>query len=365
MDKYVYLDNAATSLLKPESVYDAVNNAMRECGNPGRSGHKHATSSGKIIGEARMLCARLFNAPTPESIIFTYNATVAINMAIKGFIKPGDHVITSNMEHNSVSRPLHQLGQPTTKIEMDLSELKKAVRPDTKLVVCSHISNVTGAVNDIESIGKFCKENEITFLVDAAQSAGSIPINVEYIDMLAFPGHKGLLGPQGTGGLYLRPGLKLKTLVEGGTGSASESLQQPESYPDKLESGTPNTPGLAGLAAGVRFVIENFDDIIKKENELMNRLVDGIAEIKGIKLVGGYHGSSVASFVFNNIAPAEAAIMLDAGFGIAVRSGLHCAADAHETLGTLKSGGTLRISPNFFNTVEDIDYCLMALGNIS
>jgi selenocysteine lyase/cysteine desulfurase len=246
--KIVYLDNAATSFPKPESVYEAVLKTMREeCGNPGRAGHRLSLSAGRNVNEARVLCARLFNAQSPENIVFTPNTTVALNIAIKGIVEPGDHVITSSLEHNSVSRPLHyleQAGVRVTKLPTDLryglsaGDIEKAVTPDTKLVVCTHVSNVTGTINDIASIGAFCGSKGIHLLVDAAQSAGSRAIDVQNtrVDMLAFPGHKGLLGPQGTGGLYIRPGLELKTIIQGGTGSESESLSQPEIMPDRFVS---------------------------------------------------------------------------------------------------------------------------------
>ena len=373
----IYLDNAATSFPKPEGVYEAVLSAMRECGgNPGRSGHKLSISAGRIIDEARFLCTKLFNAESSDNIVFTSNTTAALNIAIKGILKPGDHVITTAFEHNSVSRPLHSLEQldvTVTKLPVDISgglnvqDIKKAVRPDTKLVVCAHVSNVTGTVNDIAAIGEFCREQEIPFLVDAAQSAGVRAIDLQSmrVDMLAFPGHKGLLGPQGTGGLYIRPGLELKTIIQGGTGSASESLMQPDGAPEKFESGTPNTPGLAGLAAGVRFILEQgIEKIEQREVELVNRLLDGIMSISGVRLIGpgpGHGRSGVVSVCLDSMAPAEAALTLDAAFNIAARSGLHCARDVHHSIGTLETGGTLRISPGYFNSEEDIDNCLTAL----
>jgi selenocysteine lyase/cysteine desulfurase len=285
-------------------------------------------------------------------------------------------VITSSLEHNSVSRPLYALqtiGVEVTKLPTDIcsglnaDDINKALRPHPKQVVATHISNVTGTINDIASIGAFCREQGILFLVDAAQSAGVKAIDVQAmnIDLLAFPGHKGLLGPQGTGGLYIRPGLELKTIIEGGTGSSSELLAQPESLPEKFESGTLNVPGLAGLAAGIRFILEtNITEIERQETALINRLLDGITSINGIRLIGpgqGQYRGSVVSLVLEKTPAADAALMLDAAFNIAVRSGLHCSADAHHSIGTLKRGGTLRISPNFFNCEADIDYCLTAL----
>ncbi|MDR1204934.1 MAG: aminotransferase class V-fold PLP-dependent enzyme [Peptococcaceae bacterium] len=373
----IYLDNAATSFPKPESVCLAVDKAMREaCGNPGRSGHRLSLAAGRLVEEARLLCANLFHARSANEIIFTHNATAALNLGVKGAVGPGDHIITSTLEHNSVARPLYyleQAGAEVTKIPTDIhngldpDDVKRALRPNTKLVVCAHISNVTGTVSDIAAIGSFCRQNGLLFMADAAQSAGAAPIDVQSmnIDLLAFPGHKGLLGPQGTGGLYIREGVRLNPLIQGGTGSRSESLLQPEDPPEKFESGTLNTPGLAGLAAGIRFLLEQgINEIQRKENTLTKRLIEGIRDIRGIHIIGpgpDRRRGSVVSIRLDAASPGEAALMLDAAFGIAVRSGLHCASDAHRAAGTLESGGTVRISPGCMNTLEDIEACLAAL----
>jgi len=377
MERLIYLDNAATSFPKPEGVYEAVLQAMRENGgNSGRSGHRLSLAAGRIVQDARMQCARLFGAPSSAQIIFTSNATMALNIAIKGTLAPGEHVITSSLEHNAVARPLHALAQTgvtVTKLPTDLQHglnadaVKKALRSNTKLVVCTHVSNVTGTVNDIASIGALCRENRIVFLVDAAQSAGSRHIDVEKmcIDLLAFPGHKGLLGPQGTGGLYVRLGLELKTMIEGGTGSASESLAQPEAMPEKFESGTLNAPGLAGLAAGVRFIMEQGVEAIgQREAALTNRLIEGISDMTGIAVIGpgaGQGRAGVVSVRFEKLFSEEAALLLDTAFHIAVRGGLHCAGDAHRSIDARERGDTLRISPYIFNSEEEIDQCLAAL----
>ena len=373
----IYLDNAATSFPKPESVYAAVNKALREeCGNPGRSGHRLSLAAGRIIDDARMLCAQILHAPSPDTIVFTHNTTTALNIAIKGILSPGDHVLTTSLEHNSVTRPLYALqdaGIEVTKLPTDVccgadvSAIAKALRRNTKLIICTHISNVTGTQNDIAAIGAFCREHGVTFLVDSAQSAGSRRIDVQdmRIDMLAFPGHKGLFGPQGTGGLYIRPGLALRTILQGGTGSASESLAQPETLPARFENGTLNTPGLAGLAAGIRFVLEQgVETIERREAGLINRLLEGIDSLKGVRIIGpgaGRPRGSVVSVYLDAMPPLSAACIFDSSFCIAVRSGLHCASDAHRSLGTLEQGGTLRISPGYWNTNEDIDKCLQAL----
>jgi len=375
---FIYLDHAATSFPKPEVVYQAVDKALREeCGNPGRSNHRLALSATRVVEEARMLCARLFHAPSPDSIVFTNNTTTALNMSIRGSVSPGEHVITSSLEHNSVTRPLNYLadsGGEVTKIPTDLhtglslTALEQAVQKNTKLVVCTHISNATGTVNDIAAIGEFCQRKGILFLVDGAQSAGMRPIDVQKmeIDLFAFPGHKGLLGPQGTGGLYIRPQVELTTILQGGTGNHSESLDQPHSSPERYESGTLNIPGLAGLAAGVRYLLDvGISAVAKHEQELTTRLLKGIAQISGITLFGPdetVERGNVVSIRFDHISVAEAALMMDAAFSIAVRGGLHCSADAHRTMGTLENGGTLRISPGYLNTIEEIEQCLEALA---
>ncbi len=377
----IYLDNAATSWPKPETVYAAVDQALRQYGgNSGRGSHSMSLAAGELIYEARMLCAKLFHAARPECICFTSNTTDALNLAIKGILKPGDHVITSSMEHNSVSRPLKKLENrnvETTKVftspatGMDLNALEKAFRKNTKLVVCNHISNVTGTINPMKEISQLCRKHDVLFLLDAAQSAGLAEIDVkeDKIDLMAFPGHKGLLGPQGTGGLYIRDGLVLDTLKEGGTGTQSERYDQPEQKPERYESGTLNLPGLAGLAAGLKYIIkEGFGNIERKEAELTNQLLNGLCLIDGIKIYGPAAGKprgSIVSITLEQISPTEASIMLDSAFQIAVRAGLHCARDAHDTLGTIDQGGVLRISPNYFNTKQDIEKCIEAIQLIS
>ncbi|MTI95900.1 MAG: aminotransferase class V-fold PLP-dependent enzyme [Firmicutes bacterium] len=377
----IYLDNAATSWPKPESVYSAVTKAMREAsGNPGRSGHKLSLAAHRTIEEARLLAAQLFNLSNPETIVFTLNATDSLNLALKGCLEPGDHVITSSMEHNSVARPLEELqarGIEVTKVEtspvdgINMETLKAAIKSNTKLVAITHVSNVTGTVNPIAEIGVLCRERKLRLLIDAAQSAGTIPIDVNKcnIDLLAFPGHKGLLAPQGTGGLYIRDGLSLKTIREGGTGSRSELLTQPPTGPERYESGTPNTPGIAGLAAGIRYILEaGVETIQHREAQLASRLITGLQRIPGLTIHGPPAGptrSGVVSVTFADMDVVEAALILDNAFNISVRSGLHCAPDAHNTLGTLASGGTLRISIGCFNSEQDIDKCIEAINSLA
>ncbi|MDR1480911.1 MAG: aminotransferase class V-fold PLP-dependent enzyme [Planctomycetaceae bacterium] len=384
----VYLDNATTSFPKPESVYRVVECFMRDCGgSAGRSGHYAAIEAQRIIDDARLLCAGLLNAPSPQNIIFTPNATTAINIALKGILSTNDNVVFGSFEHNAVTRPLYSLskcGISVTKIESDLDsgldkeQLKNAIRSDTRLVICNHVSNVFGTENDVVGIGRICRESGVLFMVDAAQSAGVKLIDVQgmCIDLLAFSGHKSLFGLQGTGGLYVASGVQVRPLIEGGTGSAAvgvmssdEMFEQPAKLPDKLESGTINTHGIVGLAAGLRFIFETgIDRIAAKELELVSRLVNGLQEINGIRVISPakkFNRGSVVSFQHDSIPPDQIAAILDTGFGIAVRSGLHCAFAPHQTIGTIKSGGTVRISPNYFNNESEIDYCIDAIRKIS
>lgn len=376
----IYLDNAATTWPKPETVYRAVEKAMREQGgNPGRSGHHMSLEAGKVIEETRLLLSRLFHAPEPKRVIFTLNTTEAINLGLKGILKPGDHVISGSMEHNSVARPLEHVMQndvAVTKVRsspiagVDPLDIQKAIRRNTRMVVINHASNVTGTINPIAEIGGLCRKHGIILLVDAAQTAGTIPIDIQNmkIDLLAFPGHKGLLGPQGVGGLYISPEVSLLPFKQGGTGSDSRSLFQPEQSPDRYESGTPNTPGIAGLGAGVKFILaEGLEVIRTKEQELTGRLLKGLQEIPGVTVYGpstSQARAAVVSLNIHGIDALEVAMILDQAFDIAVRGGLHCAPDAHRELGTLDQG-TIRISLGYFNTEEDIDRVLSALQCIA
>ncbi|KXZ40750.1 cysteine desulfurase family protein [Alkalithermobacter thermoalcaliphilus JW-YL-7 = DSM 7308] len=372
----IYLDNAATTFPKPESVYNEVLNCMKNYGaNPGRAGHKLALQAGRVIYETRENLCKLFNIRNPMNIIFTYNATDSLNLAIKGFLNSGDHVITTSMEHNSVIRPikaLEKIGVENTIVNCDkygqlnVEDIKKAIKPNTKLIVTTHASNVCGTLIDIESIGKIAREMGITYLVDAAQTAGVYDIDVEKmnIDMLALPGHKGLLGPQGTGILYIKDGIDLRHLKEGGTGSKSEELTQPHILPDRYESGTPNTPGIAGLNEGVKFILkEGIDKIRKHEEELTEYFIKELEKIESVKIYGPKDVKKQCSVVSINILDedsSEISYILDSVFDIATRSGLHCAPLAHKTLGTFEQG-TVRFSIGYFNTKKDIDKAIQAL----
>ncbi|MBM7615579.1 aminotransferase class V-fold PLP-dependent enzyme [Alkaliphilus hydrothermalis] len=375
----IYLDNAATTYPKPESVYEAILHQMKNFGaNPGRSGHKMAIEAGRSIFNARELVARLFNIDNPMQIIFTSNATEALNLAIKGLLKAGDHVITTSMEHNSVLRPittLEKIGVKNTIIQcsgagyVEPSDVKKAINENTKLIVMTHASNVTGTLMPIEEIGKIAKEAGINFLVDAAQTAGVYEIDVKKlnIDLLALPGHKGLLGPQGTGLLYIREGLDIMHFKEGGTGSKSEELVQPEMLPDRYESGTPNTPGIAGLAKGIEFIMETgLDKIRQHEEALTQQFIDEISHIHQVKIYGPKDAKRQAAVVSINIGEedsSEIAYILDKVFNIAVRPGLHCAPHTHKTIGTFEQG-TVRFSFGYFNKKEDVEAAVAAIKEI-
>lgn len=376
----IYLDNAATTWPKPEAVYYAMERCMKEIGgNPGRSGHKVALAAGRGIYAVREKLSRLFGIKDPERVVFTLNATEALNLAIRGVLCEGDHVITTSMEHNSVIRPLHLLekkGVKTDKVTcspegfLDVAMLERKIRPNTKLICVTHASNVSGTILPIAEVGKVARKHGIMFLVDAAQTAGILPIDVETmnIDMLAFPGHKGLYGPQGTGGLFLRAGINPEPLKAGGTGSLSESDEQPDFAPDRFESGTPNTVGIVGLGAGVDFVLETgLEKIRTHEQKLLRRLLDGLKEIKQIKVYGPESPEERVGVIpinIGNIGSSEVCFVLDQGFDIATRSGLHCAPWAHRTLGTLEQGA-VRISLSYFNTEAEIDKTIEALHQIA
>ena len=377
----IYLDNAATSFPKPESVYEAVDHFNRCVGaNPGRSGYATAREAERIIDETRGLLARLFHVDRRSQIVFTANATEALNLALKGLLQPGDHVVTTATDHNSVLRPMRSLKErrqiDVTWVKCDSAgfihpeDVHAALRSNTRLVCITHASNVTGALHDIKTISSLVHANGTLLLVDAAQTAGCVPIDVQemQIDLLAFTGHKGLLGPQGTGGLYIKPGIEIQPLREGGTGSESSSDRQPEKMPDRFEGGTHNTPGLAGLGAGVRFVLETGVEAIQAhERVLMERLLDRLVSIPGVKIYGPPCGSpqvAVVSFALENWPPLNLSHLLASGFDIATRSGLHCAPLIHQYLGTSDTG-TVRVSIGYFNTLDDINALCDALKQIA
>lgn len=378
----VYFDNAATSWPKPEGTYSAMDRFSRVIGgSPGRSGHRLSIESGRVIMNTRDSLARLFGIDDPFRLVFTKNATEALNLAIAGLLSPGDHVITSSMEHNSVMRPLRALESRGVELSVircspwggfDPGDLLPAIRTNTKLVVLTHASNVTGTIMPVRDVGNIVKDYGLIFCVDAAQTAGAVPIDIVgmNIDLLAFSGHKSLFGPQGTGGLYIRKGLeeKIKPIIVGGTGSRSEFEVQPDFLPDKYESGTLNTGGIAGLGAGVEYIIAwGVDTIRAGEIALTQQFLNGLKSIEGIRIYGPGDASrqiSVVSFNLDGMTPSEASFAFDERFGIMSRPGLHCAPSAHRTIGTF-SEGTVRFSFGSFNTEEEISYALDAIRQLS
>ncbi len=376
----IYFDSAATTWPKPTEVWQAMENCIRFTGaNPGRSGHQMAIKAGKLVDEARELLATLFNITNPDRIIFTLNATEALNLGIKGLLKPGDHVITSSMEHNSVTRPLYVLqskGIEVTKVScardggIKVEDIEKAVRPNTTAIVITHASNVTGTLMPIAEIGRLAKKKGLYFIVDAAQTAGVFNINVSFmnIHLLAFPGHKGLYGPTGTGGLYIAEGLELTPLKEGGTGSMSEVPGQPNLMPERYESGTLNSVGIAGLAAGLKFLrSEGTEKVRQHEMELTQRFLKGAGKIKGLTLYGPaeiHERAPVVSFSLAGKATGMVGTVLDKQYNIACRAGLHCAPDAHSTLGTFDQK-LVRFSFSYFNKEEEVDYAIGTLAEIA
>jgi cysteine desulfurase family protein len=375
----VYLDNAATSWPKPEAVYRALDHFMREVGaTPGRGGHRREEEAQHIADQARQVLARLFNAPDPQGVAFTMNATQAINMALKGLLRPGDHVVTSSIEHNALWRPLKALEQRGVQVTavpcasdgaLDPADVEAALRPETRLAAMLHGSNVLGTILPIAEIGKVCRHRGVPFLVDAAQTAGAYPIDVEamHIDLLAFAGHKGLYGPHGTGGLVVRPGVALETWVEGGSGVESASETMPEALPARLEAGTHNAAGIAGLLAGVRFVLEQGVERIRThEMGMAALLIKGLREIPGVTVLGPdalTRRTAVVSVTVEGYAPDQLATVLDQAFDVATRGGLHCAPQAHRTAGTLGCGA-LRFSPGYLTTAEDVRYAVESLREI-
>lgn len=361
-------------------VIEAMTKCVQEyAANPGRGSHLMAVQASRVLFDARKQLAKLFHISNPNDIAFTPNTTEALNLAIKGFLKEEDHVISTGIEHNSVRRPLEYLAR-TRKVKVtyipanakgyiDLSDLKKEITAKTKLVVCSHSSNLLGTILPVGEIGNICKAHGIKFLVDAAQTAGILPIDVQAmgIDLLAFPGHKGLLGPQGTGGLYISPDIDLEPLIHGGTGSQSEAIDQPAVRPDRYESGTHNTPGIAGLAEGVKFVQQvGVENIHRKEWELTQQLMEGLMKIEGLELFGpdlGEEKTGIVSFRMRGTDASEIAFILDQSFQIAVRSGFHCTPLAHQSAGTYETG-SVRASVGYFTTAQEVDVLVSSVKEI-
>jgi len=378
--KGIYLDNAATSWPKPEAVYTAIDHFNRSIGgNPGRGTTSFALTSASVVLETRELLAQLFHINDPLRIAFTLNITEALNLALKGTLVPGDHLIISSMEHNALVRPAFTLAEHGVEITivpcnseglLDPRKLVSAIKKNTKMVGLQLASNVTGTIQPVAEAGQICRERGILFLVDSAQGAGVLPIDVQrqVIDILTFTGHKGLYGPQGTGGIYVRPGISITPLKEGGTGSQSQDTKQPQFMPDCLESGTLNTPGIVGLGAGVRFVLEQGIDAIRlHEQKLTEFLWDHLAGIDKVKRYGMpsmKDRTAILSVSVDGMDSQEVSLLLEKEFGIVTRGGLHCTPLAHQTIGTLEQG-TSRLSPGFFNTEREMEAVITAIAAIA
>ncbi|MGI9648975.1 MAG: aminotransferase class V-fold PLP-dependent enzyme [Acidimicrobiia bacterium] len=375
----VYFDNAATSWPKPPGVRTAMDEYFGAAGgNPGRSGHRMSIAAARLVEDARALLGRLFNAGDPSRMILTKNATEALNLAICGLAGPGDHVITSSIEHNSVMRPLRYLesfGLELTTVEcspegtLDPADVAAAFRPNTRLLVTLHGSNVLGTLLPIQNLAQLAAQNGVPYLVDASQTAGAAQIDVQSlgIGLLAFPGHKALLGPTGTGALYIHEGIELKPIMWGGTGSRSDLEFQPDFAPDMYESGTLNVAGLAGLAAGIRHILDiGIESIEAHERSLVGRFLSGAAQIPGLTVHGPPgldERCGVISFNVDGLAPSDVGVVLDRDFSILSRVGLHCAPGAHRTIGTFPTG-SVRFGFGPSNTESEVDVALEALSEL-
>ena len=374
----IYFDNAATSFPKPTKVIEAVSGCLTNyCANPGRSGHKPALAASRAVYRAREEIAGFFNIEDPLRVIFTSGATESLNLALKGALRKGDNVLATSMEHNSVLRPLSRLKEDGVEISIiecskeglaDIKDIDNGIRPNTKMVVCTHASNVTGTVMPIKEIGEVCRKHGVLLLVDAAQTAGVLDIDVKdmNIDLLAAPGHKSLMGMQGIGVLYISERAVITQLKEGGTGSSSKKTVQPDVIPDKYESGTLNLPGIVSVSAGLSFIKEiGLSSLRAHEENLTRMFLECVRSIKGVT-VYGHNGPATATVALNldSIGSSELAYILDEEFGICTRAGLHCAPLAHMTLGTLETAA-VRFSFGFFNTGDEIMKSIDAIYKIS
>ena len=375
----IYFDNAATTLQKPACVVQAVTEAMCSLGNSGRGVHSGALSAARIIYETRMALADLFGAESPERIAFTANSTQALNIAIKGVLKPGDHAIATALEHNSVLRPLYEMEEQGTELtilsadrmgSIRYEDFEKALRPTTRAVVTTHGSNLTGNLLDIGRIGAFARKHGLIYIVDASQTAGVFDIDVRrmHIDILCFTGHTGLLGPQGTGGLYVREGITVRPLLSGGSGVQTYLKKHPPQMPTALEAGTLNGHGIAGLGAALRYIQETgLPAIRQKEQELMWAFYTQVRQIPGITVYGDFSSSDRCAIVSLNVRDYDSGEVSDAlseEYGIATRPGAHCAPLMHEALGTVEQGA-VRFSFSHYNTKEEIEIAVSALRELA
>ncbi len=375
----IYLDNAATTMRKPQEVIDAVVAAMSSMGNAGRGVNDASLSASRIIYDTRERICRMVNGTDPRQVVFTCNSTESLNIAIRGLLAPGDHVITTMLEHNSVLRPLYDLETKGTSLTIvksdrkgnfDIEDIKNAVRPKTKMIVCTNGSNLTGNYVDPRPIGEFARERGILFVVDASQTAGVFPIDVQEmkIDVLCFTGHKGLLGPQGTGGMYVREGVAIHPLKAGGTGVQTYSRTQPVQMPTALEAGTLNGHGIAGLHAALLYLEEyGIDAVRAKEQKLMRRFYEGVRDIENVTVYGDFDTMDRCAIVTLNIGDYDSSEVSDAlltEYGISTRAGGHCAPLMHEALGTVEQGA-VRFSFSHYNTEEEVDAAIKAVRELA
>lgn len=376
----IYLDNAATTLHKPPQVAEAVLRAMGAMGNCARGTHGEALHAARMVYDTREKLARLFGCPRADHVIFTCNATEALNIAICGLIRPGDHVVTTDLEHNSVLRPLYRLEREQgvrlsfvpadEKGRVDYDVFEKCITPNTRAVVCTHASNLTGNVLDIARIAAMAHDKGALCIVDASQSAGCLPIDMEKmgLDVVCFTGHKGLMGPQGTGGLCIRPGVEIAPFKVGGTGIQSYSETQPEAYPTRLEAGTLNGHGIAGLHAALEFLEQTgLDAIHNRENGLMRRFYEGVRQIPGVTVYGDFEAAQRGAVVSLNIRDYDSGEVADAlseEYGIATRPGAHCAPRMHRALGTVEQGA-VRFSFAYYTTEEEVDAAIAAVKELA
>lgn len=375
----IYMDNAATTMHKPKEVIDAVVAAMSSMGNAGRGVNEASLSASRLIYDTREKLCRLFGAEDPRQIVFTANSTESLNIAIKGILNPGDHVIATMLEHNSVLRPLYEMEKKGVRLTivksnpegtLDLADIENAISPDTKMIVCTNGSNLTGNYIDPEPIGTLAREKGIVFVVDASQTAGVFPIDVQKmkIDVLCFTGHKGMLGPQGTGGMYVRKGLSVRPLLSGGSGVQTYSKTHPTEMPTALEAGTLNGHGIAGLHAAVEYLEKTGVDTIRaREQDLMWRFYEGVKEIPGVKVYGDFSTKNRCAIVTLNIGDYDSSEVSDellTEYGISTRSGGHCAPLMHEALGTVEQGA-VRFSFSHYNTEEEVDTAIRAIRELA
>lgn len=375
----IYLDNAATTMRKPEQVIQAVVQAMTSLGNAGRGANEASLSAARVIYDTREKLCRFFHGENPRQIVFTNNSTESLNIAIKGLLEPGDHVITTMLEHNSVLRPLYEMekkGAALTIIKADrqgrfsLDEMEGAIRPETKMIVCTNGSNLTGNYIDISQVGEIARRHGLLFVVDASQTAGVFPIDVQNmnVDVLCFTGHKGMLGPQGTGGMYVREGLEIKPLKSGGSGVQTYSKTHPREMPTALEAGTLNGHGIAGLRAAVEYIEETGIDTIRaREQALMWRFYEGVKDIPNVTIYGDFSGKERCAIVALNIGDYDSSEVSDAlltEYQISTRPGGHCAPLMHEALGTVEQGA-VRFSFAHYNTEEEVDFAIKAVRELA